>query len=390
MDIYKRAFELQEEIVKHRRTLHQIAEVGMELPKTREYVKNELIKLGYEPKEVGKCGLCATVGKGTGKTVLIRADMDALPVKEESGLPFAATAGSCHACGHDIHTSTLLGTAKLLKEMEGEINGTIKLVFQPGEEIMQGAADMVEAGILKSPDVDYAIALHVRSTEDTGIGYTIGPRYASCNNFAIHVKGVASHGAMPYTGVDPIMIAAHIVIAMQELVSREVAFNENAVLTIASINGGNNTCNAIPAEVELKGTMRSFSNKTRKHMKERLPELVKHVAETYRGTAEFEWICDVPVLVNDRWVTEVCVDEIKKLADGKFRVYEAAASTGSEDFAVVADLVPTFMFSLFLPNPDSEVRYALHNPKVVFDEGFIPAGSAAFVVCALRLLNEKK
>ena len=386
MDNYSRAFELKEEIVKHRRVLHQIAEVGMNLPKTVEYVKNELRKMGYDPIDVGQSGVSATVGQGE-KTMLIRADMDALPVTEQSGLPFAATNGTCHACGHDIHTSILLGAAKMLKEQENELKGTVKLMFQPGEEVMHGAADMMKAGILENPKVDCAMALHVRSTDEKGISYTPGVRYASCNNFLIKVKGAAAHGAMPYNGADPIMMAANIIMAMQELVSREVPFNESAVLTIGQFQAGN-TFNSIPAEVEIKGTMRSFSNKTREFLKKRLPELINDIAKAYRGTAELEWACDVPVMENDAELTEMCVSTIKKLAEGRFKVYELGPSTGSEDFAEVSNVVPTFMFGLGLPDPDSEIRYNLHNPKIVFDEEFIPAGAAVFVECAVKWLEE--
>lgn len=385
MDVYERAYELKDEIIEHRRTLHQIAEVGMDLPETVAYVKAELTKMGYTPVDIGK-GVSALVGK-PGKTVLLRADMDALSFPEQSGLPFAAKTGTCHACGHDIHTSVLLGAARILKERENELQGTVKLMFQPGEEPLEGAKNMVENGILNNPDVDYALALHVRSTENTGIGYTPGVRYASSNNFSLHVKGIASHGAMPYNGVDPIMIASHIVIGIQELVSREIPFNENAVITIGQFTAGN-SCNSIPAEVEIKGTMRSFSNKTREHLKHRLPELAESIAKSYRGTAELEWLSDVPVLINDKYVMDICMDEIRKMAEGRFDVFESPASTGSEDFAVIAEKVPTFMFSLFLPDKDSDVRYALHSPKIRFDESFIPVGTAAFVACAERLLKE--
>lgn len=386
MKNYDRAFEIKDEIIRHRRHIHSNAEVGMALPKTAAYIKEELEKLGYEACFVGQSGVSACLGK-SGKTILLRADMDALPMKEESGLPFACTKDICHACGHDIHAAILLGAAKILKEQEKELKGRVKFMFQPGEELMQGAADMVEAGILENPKVDCAVALHTKSTKEKGIAYTPGVRYASCNNFSIKVKGVAAHGAMPYNGVDSIMIASHIVLAIQELVSREIPFNEGAVVTICQFQGGN-TYNAVPGTVELKGTMRSFSNKSREFLKLRLPELVSHTAGAYRGTAELEWACDVPVLVNDQILTELFVETLEKMADGRFPVYEMPASTGSEDFAVIADKVPAFMFNLALPDEKSERQYNLHNPKIRFDEEFIPAGAAALAECAVKWLSE--
>lgn len=384
MSSYERAYEIKDEIIRYRRAVHQIAEVGMNLPKTVAYVKEELQKMGYDPQDVGTSGVSAVVGNG-GRTVLIRADMDALPIKEESGLPFAATEGTCHACGHDIHTAVLLGTAKLLKERETELKGTVKFMFQPGEEVMHGAEDMVAAGILENPKVDYALGLHTRSLKNRGVAYTEGVRYASCNNFTIKVKGVAAHGAMPFNGVDAIMIGSHIVIAMQELVSRELPFNESAVLTIGQFRAGN-SFNLIPGEAELKGTLRSYSNKSRELLKERLPELVQSVAEVYRGNAELIWDCDAPVLINDDVLAKHCLGKIREMAEGRFDVYEIPASTGSEDFAVVADRVPTFMFNLAMPDEESEVQYNLHNPKIRFDEDFMPVGSAIFVDCAMSLL----
>lgn len=385
MDNYDRAVELTDEIIRHRRVLHRIAEVGMELPKTVAYVMEELKNMGYEPKRVGKSGVSALAGKGE-KTILLRADMDALPIREESGLPFAATGGTCHACGHDIHTAVLLGAARMVKEREDELNGCVKFMFQPGEELMEGASDMVAAGILENPRVDCALALHTKSTKEKGIAYTPGVRYASCSNFSITVKGVAAHGAMPYNGVDPIVIASHMVLAMQELVSREIPFNEGAVLTVCQIQGGC-TYNAVPGEVELKGTMRSFCNKTREYLKKRLPELIQDTARAYRGTAQLQWVIDAPVLKNDPVLTDLFAETMGELGKGRFPVYEMAPTTGSEDFAVVAERVPAFMFNLALPDPDSEIQYGLHHPKIRFDESFMPAGAGALVECAMRWLE---
>lgn len=385
MDNYTRAYAIKDEIIKHRRVLHQIAEVGMELPKTTAYVKEQLANMGYEPVEIISSGITATVGSG-GKTFLLRADMDALPVKEESGLDFASAGDNCHACGHDAHTAVLLGAAKILKELEAELKGTVKLMFQPGEELLTGARAMIEAGVMENPRVDCAMSLHIRSTDQAGISYLYGSRSASSNNFVIRVKGVAAHGAMPYNGVDPIVTGSHIVLGLQELISREISFAEGAVLTFGQFVAGN-SCNSIPAAAELKGTMRSFSNKTREYIVKRIPEIVADLAKTYRATAEVEWLCDIPVLVNDNSFTDQIVGYLRNFSEGKFAFYEGEPTTGSEDFALITSRVPACMFSLGAPNPNADTKYALHSPKVIFDEDCFPIGSATLVESAMKWLE---
>lgn len=386
MSFYLRAQELKSELIMHRRTIHQFAEVGMELPKTTEYVMTQLKNMGYEPKEIIHSGIVATVGN-KGKTVLLRADMDALPMPEDTGLAYAAENGNCHACGHDAHTAMLLCAARLLKEKETELKGTIKFMFQPGEELLRGAAAMIEAGVLENPKVDRAMALHIRSTDPKGISYVYGARAASAGNFIITIHGAATHGAMPYNGVDPIVVGSHVVLGLQELISREISFTKGAVLTIGQFTSGSSS-NVIPATAEIKGTMRSFHNETQKHMVKRVPEIVEAIAGAYRATIKFEWLCDVPVLVNDETFTHQIRSYIEDLSDGHFDVSGCEPTTGSEDFALLANSVPSSMFSLCAPHPDETMRYPLHNPKVMFDEDFLPAGAAVLADSAARWLAD--
>jgi len=386
MDFYSRAQELKSELIRHRRTIHQLAEVGMELPKTTDYVITQLKNMGYQPIEIMNSGIVATVGSG-GKTFLLRADMDALPMGEETGLDYASENGNCHACGHDTHTAMLLCAARLLKEAETELKGTVKLMFQPGEELLCGAAAMIEAGVLENPKVDRAMAFHVRSTDPKGVSYIYGPRAASAGNFAITVHGAATHGAMPYNGVDPIVIGSHIVLGLQELISREISFTKGAVLTIGQFTSGS-SCNVIPATAEIKGTMRSFSNETREHLLKRVPEVAGDIAKAYRAAIDFEWLCDVPVLMNDETFTDQIRSYIEDLSDGHFDVFSCEPTTGSEDFALLANNVPSSMFSFCAPYPDETKRYPLHNPKVLFDEDFLPTGSAVLAESATRWLAD--
>lgn len=387
MNNYERAVAINDEVIQNRRIIHQNAEVGFDLPKTSKFVMEKLTEYGYEPKRMAENGVVATVGKG-GKTILLRADMDALPMHEESGLDFASKEKACHSCGHDIHTAMLLGAAKLLKENEADLKGTVKLMFQPAEELLTGAISMVEAGVLENPKVDVAMMLHVHGLFKKGIVLRSGDKCASSNNFRIIVKGAGTHGALPHNGVDPVYIAAQIIIGATELVSREIPFLNGAVLTMGHIEGGS-AVNIIPGEVLIEGTMRTVSPDTQKHLKTRLPELVADIAKAYRGSAELEYLSDVPVLVNEVNFAKAIGKYITELGEGKFDVYEGACLPGSEDFAFVTSKVPGVMLNLGMPFPDENGKtYPLHNSKVKFDESSMPIGVATFVECATRWLED--
>lgn len=234
MDYYKRAIELKDETINNRRYIHMNAEVGLDLPKTKTYVMDKLKEYGIDPKECGH-GLTATIGNG-GKVFLLRADMDALPMQEESGLDFACKTGThAHACGHDLHASMLLTAAKMLKENEANLEGTVKLMFQPAEEIFQGSKDMIQAGILENPPVDVALAYHVAAGK-APIGVFMyndnSTMMFSVDGFKISIKGKGSHGAYPHLSIDPINIGVKIYNGLQEIIAREVDPMHACVLTI--------------------------------------------------------------------------------------------------------------------------------------------------------------
>lgn len=387
MSNYEKAYAMKDEIIGYRRRIHSFAEVGFELTNTRAFIKEKLTEFGYEDiQEIGG-GLVTTVGKG-GKTFLIRADMDALPMKEESGLEFAATNGNCHACGHDIHASMLLGVAKILKEMEGELQGTVKIMFQPAEELLTGAQKMVDAGVLENPKVDVAMMCHVNSAQPIGIALSAsGPRSASSNNFRIKVSGKGAHGAMPENGIDPVYIGAQIVIGLQEMITREVSFIKSAVLTTGHFEAGS-AANIIPSTALIEGTMRTFTASTQEHLKKRLPEIAESIAHTYRGTAEVTYTCDVPVFICEEKLTNDIHRYVNEFSKGRFEVTPAAPGTASEDFAVIAREVPTYMLGLGVMDPDAAVKYPLHNPKITFDENALPLGTSVFVECVTKWLAE--
>ena len=404
-ELLSEASQLQETIISERRYLHQHPETGFDLHDTKAFVKKELEDMGYEPKECGKSGLIALAGgKKEGKVFLVRADMDALPMKEEADVEFASKNGRMHACGHDMHTSMLLGAARLLKKHEDEIEGTVKLMFQPAEEIFQGSHDMIQAGLLKNPDVDAAMMIHVMAGMPFKAGTVVvsapGVSAPAAYVFEIKVKGKGCHGSMPNTGIDPLNAAAHILIALQEINTRELAIVEKAVLTIGMMNGGT-APNVIPDEVVMGGSIRTYDVETGEYMKKRLVEISQGIAQTFRTQAEVVFTSECPTLVNDKEMAACTEKYVKELlGQGKaFSVEELNAmgggsgsskSAGSEDFAYVSQEVPSIMFALAAGQPEKGYCYPQHHPQVKFDEDVLASGSAVYAYTAMRWLQEHK
>ena len=303
-ELLARAKQMQDTIVENRRYLHMHPGTGFDIQDTVSFVKKELQEMGYEPEECGKAGLVALAGgKKKGKVFLVRADMDALPFREEADVDFCAQNGNMHACGHDLHTAMLLGAARLLKECEDEIEGTVKLMFQPAEEIFEGSQDMIASGLLKNPDVDAALMIHVMAgmpiAPGTAIVSSTGVSAPAADYFEITVHGKGCHGSMPNTGVDPLTAAAHILIALQEIPARELAMSDRAVLTIGTINGGT-AANAIPDTVVMGGSIRTFEEETRSLIKNRMQEIARGIAKSFRAEAEISFGSGCPTLVNDK------------------------------------------------------------------------------------------
>ena len=236
------AKSIENEIIENRRFLHSHAEVGFELKETYDFVWSKLTQMGYTPTKCGKCGIVCTLGRSSDKTVLLRADMDALPMAEDSGLPFASKNGNMHSCGHDTHTAMLLGAAKILKNFESEINGTVKFMFQPAEEPLAGAADMISDGLLSDNTVKAAFMIHSITGVPIPAGTLIvasgGVSSPAADYFKITVKGISCHGSTPQMGVDAITAAAHILIALQEISARELGVGNRAVITVGKFAGG--------------------------------------------------------------------------------------------------------------------------------------------------------
>ncbi len=396
--ILREAKALQEEIKSHRLWLHTHAETGFDLTETKPYVKSALMKMGYTVQECGKAGLVTTVGKPGGKVILLRADMDALPIAEEADVDFACQNGRMHACGHDMHTAMLLGAAKILKAHESELDGMVKLIFQPAEEIFEGSKDMIASGVLENPRPDAALMIHVAAGMPLPAGTVVvsapGVSAPAADYFTIRVHGKGCHGSAPQNGIDPLTAAAHILIALQEIHARELSASDEAVLTIGTFHAGE-AGNVIPDTATMGGTIRTYDEKTRAYLKERMTAIAKNVAEAFRAGAEVSFGSGCPTLVNDKGLSETVTGYLKDLlgANRAFTTAELsggkpARGGGSEDFAYVSHEVPSLMLALAAGEPSKGYVYPQHHPKVKFDESVLSTGAAVFVDCALQYLRE--
>lgn len=391
MNYYTRAEELKEDTVADRRYIHTNAEVGLDLPKTKAYVMKKLKDYGLEPKECGY-GVTAALGKGE-KCILLRADMDALPMPEESGEPFACKKKNVnHACGHDFHAAMLLTAARLLKENEDALEGTVKFMFQPAEEIFKGSKNMIENGILENPKVDLALAYHVGAGE-MPIGIFMyndkGALMSSVDGFRITIRGKGAHGAYPNLSVDPINIGVHVHLALQELIARECDPSHSCVLTIGKFTAGS-AGNIIPDTAELEGTIRTNKVEARELLVHRMKEVAQKTAELFGGSAEIEMVSEVPPLICDPDATKEMIGYMKELDIPGLTGVPDITSSASEDFALIAEKVPSVFMYLSAGYTDERGKYPAHNPKVQFNEGVCPIGAACLAQCATQWLKNHK
>ena len=392
---------LQPQLQKWRRTIHRNPEIGFDLPETRALVKQALTEMGYQPQDCGKAGILALAGgKRPGKTILLRGDMDALPIFEESGEVFASEVpGRMHGCGHDMHTAMMLGAARLLKTHEDELEGTVKLEFQPAEEIFQGSPDMLAHGLLEDPHVDAAVMFHVLGGMPLPLGEVLVPgggiTMASCEQYHIVVHGKGGHGSMPENCIDPITAAAHIHIALQEINARELSQNDFGVLTTGRFAAGA-ASNVIPDTAEMWGTIRTTDpeNKSGALIKQRMTEIAQGVAAAFRCTAEVMFSDFCPCMVVDETLSKDAFGYLSEmLGQGVMDMTSLTGGKpggGSEDFAFVSHEVPTVSLFLACGGPAQGCRYSQHHPKVRFDDSVLYKGSAAYGYVAMRWLAEHK
>jgi len=371
------------ETVAIRRDIHAHPELAFAEHRTAALIAAKLRALGLEVHEgIGGTGVVGLLsGLRSGPTIMLRADMDALPMTEESSVPFASqNAGVTHACGHDAHVAMLLGAAAVLRDRSGELHGRVAFVFQPAEEGGGGAPAMLRDGLIERFAIERAYGIHIACILPTGvIGVRPGPFMASVDQFDLVVEGIGGHGAMPHRSVDPVVVAADVVTSLQRIVSREVDPLEPAVVTIGAINGGT-TYNVIPPRVALKGTVRSFSAATRDAMEGRIRRIAEHTCAAANATARIDWQTSYPVTENDP-VEAAFVRETLIAALGAEQVAEIAPVMGSEDFSYFAQRVPACF--MFLGAGDDAHAFPNHHPAFDIDEGAMQTGIQAHVAIAL-------
>lgn len=387
---------LQKDLVTIRRALHERAETGFALTQTVKLVKEELEKIGCKVEKCGKSGLVTTIGQGE-KCILLRADMDGLPLQEQTNLSFACKNGNMHACGHDLHTAMLLGSAKLLKACEKQLKGTVKLLFQPAEELLQGAQSVINAGVLENPKPQVALMLHAVTAVELQTGTVVvasgGVSAPSADYFRIEVKGKSCHGSAPWNGVDALNIACHILIALQEISARELSISNSAVLTVGALKSGQ-ASNVIPDKASLHGTLRAFDDSVRERVKKRVETIAKHTAKAFLGSAKIVYEGGCPTLVNDDAFSSFVEKNLKGLLGEKYALTSQSIgantkekSGGSEDFAYISHKIPSVMVAVGAGEKGKGYEYPLHHPKVKFDENALFVGSAVYAHTAFEWLK---
>ncbi len=382
---------LRDEVIALRRDFHQHPELGFQEVRTAGKVADYLRSIGLEPRVgIAKTGVTADlVGGLPGPTVLIRADMDALPIVEETGLPFASVEeGKMHACGHDGHTAILMVTAKLLTERRENLRGRIRFLFQPAEEGPGGAAPMIEEGVLEG--VDVALGLHLWLHLPTGtINFCAGPMLAASDEFDAVIKGVSTHAASPHEGIDPVPAACQVVLGTQALVAREVDPKQPALLSVTGIRTSSQAHNVIGTEVRLSGTLRTYDEQTRVALKKRFREIAERTAEAYGATAEVEWREGYPVLANDPRVTGLCEEACRERFGMRPQEERPdARSMGGEDMAFYLQKVPGCFLFLGAYNDEIDACYSHHHPRFTVDEEALPLGVELFLACVEKIGRE--
>lgn len=379
------------ELVNIRRHLHENPELGFEEVATAQYIADYLAGLGLEvTSQVAKTGVVALLrGARPGKTVAIRADMDALPIQELNEVPYKSKhPGKMHACGHDAHVAAAIGAARILWELRDQINGNVKFIFQPAEEAPGGAEPMIAAGVLENPAVDAIIGGHVWGSLESGIIEVMsGPTMASSDIIRLKIIGKGGHAAQPHTTIDPIVIASEIVGALQKLVSRQTDPFESVVISICSFHAGD-VFNVIPHSAYLEGAVRTLNNELRQELPHKIEKIIRGITEPYGATYELDYYLGYPVTVNDPGVTEtVRKAAVSVLGADKVRV-AARASMGGEDYAYFLNKVPGTYIRIGTRNPEKGICQEMHHPRFDIDEAVLELTPVVYAQAAFDLLAE--
>ncbi|GAA0084332.1 M20 family metallopeptidase [Clostridium sp. CTA-7] len=383
MNFKNQAISLKEELITIRRTLHQYPELGMEEFETSKFIKNFLKNEGIEFIEVSNTGVCGIINgtkeniKIHKKTIALRGEIDGLPIADKKQCNYSSKIiGKMHACGHDAHTTILLGTAKILNKNKHLFSGNVKLLFEPAEETIGGARFMIEEGVLDNPKVDCICGLHVEETLECGTTMVKhGVVNAASNPFTIRIKGSGGHGAYPHTTVDPIVIASHVVLGIQTIVSREINTMNPTVITVGSIHGGT-AKNIIPEEVEISGIIRTMSKEDRAFVKKRLVEIVEGICKSSRGSCEIDIDDSYPNLYNDNSMVDLFKLGAKKIIGKENILLQKNPKMGVESFAYFANEIPAVFYFLGSGNKNKNIIYPAHSSLFDIDEDCLPLGVA--------------
>jgi amidohydrolase len=391
--LIERAKDLEAELISIRRHLHQHPELSFQEFETANYVEEQLNKHGIPNKRIGETGVVATITgekEGSNFTIGLRADIDALPIQEETGLPFSSeNEGVMHACGHDGHTTILLGTARLLFENRKHFSGTVVCIFQPGEEADGAARELIRLGVLENPKIDAMLALHLWPYLPLGIvGVKRGSMTASCDDFTIEVIGKSGHSARPHEGIDAISVSMHIMQAIQHFVTKTNNPLNPVVVHIGKIEGGS-AGNIIADRVKLEGTTRALSMENRKKLAKGIEQLVHQVASTYKAKANlnYRW-GHAPVMNNDE-ITDLIKEAVQNEWGEEGIAELSEPSLGADDFGDFSQAVPSSYFRLGIKK-EGEEAFSLHHPKFDFDEKLLAKGVAIFAVMALKVMREQR
>lgn len=401
-EIRQAAQDIREQMIMDRRRLHQIPEIGTDLPQTSAYVKERLDAMGISWQDCGgplpekmirdymtagfprmekETGVVATIGSGS-PCILLRADMDALPIREDNDLDFKSENGLGHMCGHDAHTAMLLGAAQILKDREEQLPGTVKLMFQPGEETGAGARIMVENGLLEDPKPDAAFGIHVEPSDHTGrAGYAVGVNSSSLDTFILKIKGKGGHSSMPQLCTDPLMVMNQVYQAVNLLVSRETDPSAMVALTCGVAKGGT-AVNIIPDEAELHIGVRTLDVEAANHLTRRIPELIDHYVKAWNTDYELTTF-HTPCTWTDEGLCQELVPYLGEVL-GSSNVHQIPALSGTEDFGYVTEKIPGMFIFLGAGAPENA---PLHSPQMVLDEDVLPLGAALHANVAISWLN---
>ncbi len=385
-----KAEEIKDDLISLRRDLHSHPEAGLKELRTSELIAKTLISLGIEVKrEVGITGVVGVLkGKNPGKTIALRADMDCLNIEEKTNLDFKSKyPGYMHACGHDAHMAIVIGAAMILSKLKDDINGNIKFIFQPAEEVIGGAERMIKAGVLENPKVDAIIGGHVWPSIPSGkFGVKYGAMMASPDTFELKILGKGGHGAQPENCIDPIAVACEVYMGLQSIVSRKISATDSVVLTVGKFTAGD-APNIIPQEVIMEGTTRTFDPEFRKNLPIMMEKIIKGITEAHDAQYEFNYVFRYPPVINDSSMADLSRQSITNILGEENTIIMDKPEMIGEDFSFFQNKVPGIFLALGTLNEEKHIKEPLHSPFFNIDEDILPIAAAVFSKIALDFLN---